>query len=137
VVLDLSEPLTPADAAVLARHPDALRVANKADRPAAWDPHPLGALPISAQTGAGIERLVSALAHTLVPEPPGPGVGVPFRVPHVLRLDRARRLLAGGRVESALRALDRLLSGRIDSRVRNPPPMPSGRSDLGRVGDDV
>jgi len=122
VVLDRSEPRTAADAEVLADHPDALRVANKSDLPAAWDAQLLGALPISAQTGDGIERLISTLARRLVPEPPAPGSGVPFRAEQVRRLERARRLLTGGRTAAALRALDTLRTDRwVGQRSRNPP----------------
>jgi tRNA modification GTPase len=111
VVLDRSEPRTEADAAVLAAHPGALVVANKADLPAAWEDEPLGVLPISARTGEGLDLLMAALARRLVPEPPAPGAGVPFRAAQVIHLHRTRRLLAGGRIEAAARALDRLLSG--------------------------
>lgn len=108
VVLDRSEPLTVADAAVLCAHPGALVVANKADLGAAWEPESLGALSISAQTGEGIDHLVSTLARRLVPDPPAPGAGIPFRAVQVRQLHRARLLLAGSRAIGALRALNQL-----------------------------
>jgi tRNA modification GTPase len=125
VVLDRSGPRTEADAAVLAAHPGAPIVANKADLPAAWEAEPLGALPISARTGEGLDHLIAVLARRLVPEPPAPGTGVPFRAAQVLRLHRVRRLLAGGRIEGALRALDQLLPS-------GPPPDPCGGPDSPR-----
>jgi len=105
LVLDRSEPLTAADRGLIAAFPAALRLANKADLPVAWDAAEIGAMAVSAGRGDGIEGLIAAIARRLVPESPPPGAGVPFRIAQVLRLTRARRLLAGGRGEAAARAL--------------------------------
>lgn len=67
LVLDASEPLTPADAAVarlVARLPAALAVWNKCDLPAAAQPSPLAGRPevrLSALTGEGLDRLEAEL----------------------------------------------------------------------------
>ncbi len=52
-------------------------VVNKCDCPAAFVP-PVGALPVSASTGAGIEALIAAIVHRLVPVAPEPGEAVPY-----------------------------------------------------------
>src|SRR6185312_6827882 len=104
LVFDRSAPLAPPDLELLAAHPRALRVANKCDLPAAWDPADLNALDVSAERGDGVERLISAIAHNLVPTPPPPGSAVPFRERHRRLLRHARRLL-GERPDTARRAL--------------------------------
>ncbi len=68
LVLDRSEPLTESDRQLVATTEQALIVANKCDRPSAWEtttlPH---ALAVSAERGDGIEALGSAIARRLVP----------------------------------------------------------------------
>ena len=77
VVLDQSEPLTPDDRAVLTAddesrpsRPSRLIVANKSDRPAAWDvdelPRAGGAVFVSARTGDGIDTLRHRIVEALV-----------------------------------------------------------------------
>lgn len=112
VVLDRAVPLTADDHAVLAECPGALRVANKADRPPAWNPAEWDAWPISATTGAGLAGLVGAIVARLVPDRPSPGSAVPFEPRHLLRLRRARALLSAGRIAAGRRALRDLLAAR-------------------------
>lgn len=57
VVLDRSMVIGENERAILAAHPDAVIVANKADRPAAWDAAALGAIEVVATNGLGIEAL--------------------------------------------------------------------------------
>lgn len=102
LVLDRSEPLSTDDYALLAALPDALVVANKGDLPTAWRVDPMDVLTISAESGDGLDRLASAVARRLVPEPPGPGVGVPFRAAHERRLRRALEQVRSGRPVTAL-----------------------------------
>ena len=99
LVLDRSGPFTEDDRRWIASYPDALLVANKSDLPPAWDPEGLGldVATVSAERGDGIEALASAIARRLVPDPPAPGSGVPFRP---VARPAARRCLArhsGGR----------------------------------------
>jgi tRNA modification GTPase len=82
LILDRSEPLTPKDLDLIASHDQGLIVANKADLPAAWQSDDRVALTISAERGDGIEALIHTIAHRLVPDPPPPGSGVPFRPRH-------------------------------------------------------
>lgn len=65
LVLDASRPLWPEQGALLAAHPQALRVINKSDRPARWSLPATGArdaLPTVATTGAGVDALRRAIA---------------------------------------------------------------------------
>lgn len=110
LVLDRSEPLTGADCDLLRAFPEALVVANKSDLPAAWGPSASGWLTVSAERGDGIDGLIAALTRRLVPEPPPPGAGVPFREEQVRHLEEARRLLIAGYPEEARRQLDHLLA---------------------------
>lgn len=115
LVLDRSEPLTPADRARLDGAPGALVVANKGDLPAAWSPadlEPLAPLVVSAERGDGLDRLAAAIAHRLVPDPPGPGAGVPFRAAHVRTLRAAHAALGAGDPDAAAAALATFLSRR-------------------------
>lgn len=54
-------------------------VMNKADRSVGWAPNqPPGAMHLSALTGENLPRLAAWIAERLVPNPPPPGVAVPF-----------------------------------------------------------
>ncbi|MDB5349797.1 MAG: small GTP-binding protein domain protein [Planctomycetota bacterium] len=79
IVLDRSAPISDADRQVILAYPDGLVVANKTDLAPAWDAASLRAIPVSASTGDGLDLLLAAIARRLVPEPPEPGSGVPFR----------------------------------------------------------
>jgi len=97
LVLDRSEPLTELDGALRESTlgSGGLVVATKCDLPAAWRPGEDAAVTVavSAVSGDGLERLASAVTRRLVPAPPPPGAGVPFRPAHVRRLESALRAL--------------------------------------------
>jgi tRNA modification GTPase len=94
LVLDRSEPLTADDHALIASAPNALRVANKADLPSAWQANDQGvAATVSAERGDGLDDLIREIARRLVPQPPPPRAGIPFRPSHRRRLIAARRAL--------------------------------------------
>jgi tRNA modification GTPase len=97
LVLDRSRPLAPEDADPPGD--GVLIVANKADLPAAWEPAEvfdgLAFQVVSAETGEGLEALGAAIARALVPAPPPPGAGVPFRREQVDRLIRVRTTVHG------------------------------------------
>ena len=82
LILDRSEPLTSKDLDLIASPGQGLIVANKGDLPAAWESDNLAALTISAERGDGIDDLIRTISHRLVPDPPPPGSGVPFRPRH-------------------------------------------------------
>jgi len=109
VVLDRSEPLSGPDRAALAEHPGAVVVANKSDLPPAWDEAVVGALAASAGRGDGVEALIAAVAARLVPDPPPPGSGVPFRAAHLRRLRAIRDRLGSGDRGRARSSLGRWL----------------------------
>ena len=106
VVLDRSEPLTPADHAIRAAYPAALVVANKADLATAWDePGEPSPLAISAERGDGIEALIAAIVDRLdLPALPD-GVGVPFRPMHLRRLRAIQARVERGELARARRSL--------------------------------
>ena len=93
LVLDRSEALSESDRALIRSFESSLLVANKADLPAAWDASDPSVAVVSAQRGDGIEGLVRAIACRLVPDPPLPGAGIPFRAGQVRRLRAARASL--------------------------------------------
>jgi tRNA modification GTPase len=120
VVLDRSEPLDETDFSLIGSSaagpapPATLIVANKADLAPVWEPIEVDPLiaTISAERGDGIEDLTRAIARRLVPAPPPPGAGVPFRPAQLRRLDRASRALREDDTSAALRHLTALLTER-------------------------
>jgi tRNA modification GTPase len=77
-----------------------LLVINKTDLPSGWDlSRAAGAIPISALTGDGLERLLQALAERLMPEPPAPGAAVPFTAALAGRIEAARQAWHAGKAD--------------------------------------
>ncbi|HET6423388.1 MAG TPA: GTPase [Planctomycetaceae bacterium] len=72
IVLDIHQPPTDDDFALLAAHPDALVIAHKCDLPNQWGAAlPSHALAVSSVTKVGLEELQAALVRKLIPhEPP-------------------------------------------------------------------
>lgn len=123
LVLDRSERLREIDRHLLETVPRALVVANKSDRPPAWDPPPCGDrefVPVSAETGEGLARLVGLLEHRLVPEPPEAGSAVPFRPEQVDALAAARVALANADREGFLQRLAGI-AGPVPDRLHADP----------------
>jgi len=88
-----------------------LLVINKTDLTPAWNlEQAKGALRVSAQTGAGLSELCSALERWLVPEPPPAGAAVPFTPELCDSIEEVRQLLLAGQREEARARLQRLLS---------------------------
>ncbi|MEK6237798.1 MAG: GTP-binding protein [Planctomycetales bacterium] len=111
LILDAAEPPTPEDQALLAAWPDALRVANKCDLPAADASRISGSIPVSALTGEGMDALLRAVSLRLVPEPPSPGAAVPFTVGQAEDLCELLDALDGGNVALADQLLTRMTRG--------------------------
>jgi tRNA modification GTPase len=106
LVLDRSEALQAWDRELIAGAGPALIVANKSDLRAAWEPPVAGLesnppLTVSAERGDGLPSLIESLVDHLVPSPPAPGVGVPFRDEHVELLRQARESLLAQEVPAA------------------------------------
>jgi tRNA modification GTPase len=102
LVLDRSVILTEDDRRLLAECPDAIRVANKSDLPAAWDADGLN---VSAERGDGIDGLVAEIGRRLVPDPPRPGSALLFRPRQVHRLELIRSAIADGDWTRAMRSV--------------------------------
>ena len=113
LVLDRSRPLVDEDRALMAAHPSALIVANKADMPGVWEG--VGLVVVSAERGDGILDLATEIGHQLVPTPPLPGSALPFRGRHVRRLGLIAEAIRRGDREWAGRVLDRWI-GRSSSQ---------------------
>jgi tRNA modification GTPase len=117
-VLDRSEPLTTEDR-VLLEHSTAERmilVASKADLPPKWGPEDpalngSAILVVSAECGEGLESLMTAVSEAIVPEPPRPKSGVPFRQNQLDCLRAAASALGRNQTEKALAALSILHRG--------------------------
>jgi tRNA modification GTPase len=61
-------------------------VMNKADRSIGWAPNqPLGAIHLSAVTGENLPQLAEWIVFRLVPDPPEPGMAVPY-TPRLIEL---------------------------------------------------
>src|SRR5262249_4387062 len=92
-------------------HPSPARnvciVINKIDRPAAWDLDQVaGAVRVSARTGAGLGELCQTVADRLVPEPPPPGVAMPFLPSLCTQLGEASQHLTAGQITQARRIFE-------------------------------
>lgn len=97
VLVDVSQPPTADDAALLTDHPRGLRVAHKCDLPDRWSGRlPEDSLRVSSLTGEGLAGLLVALAQRLVPRLPAPGQAIPVTEAMVRRLRRIRSLQATG-----------------------------------------
>jgi tRNA modification GTPase len=86
--------------------PGRLVVINKVDQPPAWDlSRAPDALRVSAVTGEGVPGLASAIARTLVPNPPPPGAAVPYTPRLADLVEAADRALKENRPADAARLL--------------------------------
>ena len=114
-LLDRSEPWREEDRAQLGHPGAALLVASKADLPAAWDvaDPALAGRPlcvVSAESGDGLDELILAIVASLVPDPPEPRAGVPFRPSQLQRLEQARERLAEGCHAQAIQSIEAVIA---------------------------
>jgi tRNA modification GTPase len=85
-------------------------VVNKVDLPPAWElSRAVGAVLVSARTGASIPELCDAIARRLVPNVPGPAEAVPFTRELCDAVEEAYAHLTAGRIDETRRALAALL----------------------------
>jgi tRNA modification GTPase len=116
LVLDRSESLRPFDRQLIATIERRLVIANKADLPPAWSAGDAGldaeeVVTVSAERGSGLDKLINTIVGRLVPNPPIPGVSVPFRGAHIEALIKARGELLNGDPAAASSRLKALIRG--------------------------
>ncbi|MDZ7616566.1 MAG: hypothetical protein U1E05_06145, partial [Patescibacteria group bacterium] len=85
LVFDRTAPLSEEEQSWMADWPNALCVDNKCDLPQS-PARRRPARSASALTGEGLDALLRAIAHRLVPDAPAPGTAVPFTEEQCLRL---------------------------------------------------
>ncbi|NIP84740.1 MAG: GTP-binding protein [Planctomycetales bacterium] len=108
LVFDQSQAWTAADQRLCQAWPDALRVYNKCDLPAAAGRRPAG-LPTSATRQLGLPELLGQIAGRLVPVVPLPGAGVPWTAAQEFGLQEAREACRAGDLSAAEAALRGIL----------------------------
>lgn len=87
-----------------------LPVVNKMDLAPTWDlSRAVGAVHVSARTGAGLPELCDAIVRRLVPHAPAPGEAVPFTPELCDGVEEAYTHLTAGRIDDARRVLSGLL----------------------------
>ncbi|HTN00388.1 MAG TPA: GTPase [Planctomycetaceae bacterium] len=112
VLIDVSQPATPADLELLAGHPDAVIVAHKSDLPDRWGEfRPAGALPVSSVTGEGVQELQRRLMVRLIPQTPQPGAAIPVTGRQVRLLTAMLTALRQPTADAWLAALEAFWSG--------------------------
>jgi len=95
VLIDISQPKSQSDRALIAEYPRAIIVAHKCDLPTfegMEEEPPLESadwLRVSSKTGAGIDALVTAISHTLVPRVPPSKCLIPVTERQIALLARA------------------------------------------------
>jgi tRNA modification GTPase len=109
LVFDRSEPWSSDDEHVSQDWPDALRVVNKCDLPAAAGHAERAGIRTSAVRGDGLDELQHAIARRLVPRVPPEGQPMPFLPSHVDDLTAARSALSAGRIAAAQSLLAKFL----------------------------
>ncbi len=110
LIVDVGEPPTPEDKALLAAAGEGLVVAHKCDLPPRWPPgEPPGAIAVSSLTGEGVGRLARAIVQRLVPVVPPSDAAIPVSPLLAEELRQIRALLDGGDRAELDRAWRRLL----------------------------
>jgi tRNA modification GTPase len=100
VVLDRSQPLTADDRVLMEEARKAVRVASKADLPAAWSAGEIDALPVSSLTDEGVSELRAALASLSGAAERRDRAAV-ANLRHAALLEAARAAIARARVSAA------------------------------------
>jgi tRNA modification GTPase len=117
VLVDISQPASNPDRAILGEHPRSLLVAHKCDLAPyegtdRWQTEEsAGWLRVSSKTGEGLEALVAAISRRLVPRVPPRDALVPITERHAGLLERGLDAANQSDAEGLLRALNELLTG--------------------------
>lgn len=109
LITDASRTWTDEDSELYSTYRDALVVHNKSDLPAAGGERPPGAF-LSAQTGAGLPELQSAMLQRLLCPKIAPGAAVPFTEPQTKALTRAAAFAKSSQRDRASQELLQLLA---------------------------
>lgn len=123
LLLDTSQPSTPADRELLAEFtksidPQTRRstivVAHKADLPSQWTSSlPQKTLPVSSTTGAGVADLIAEIVRTLIPVTPESGTAIPISQRQIQWLRQAHHAATTGDATQAAASIERCLSGKV------------------------
>lgn len=112
---DVSKPVSGAEEALLARWPNAVRVAHKCDlTPPAGRAIPPGALRVSARTGEGLDDLLEEIVKRLIPEEPPLDAFLPVNRRQVDVLTQLAESLAARDADRTRSALEQFLHGTDD-----------------------
>jgi tRNA modification GTPase len=117
VLVDISQPASAADRAILAEHRPAIVVAHKCDLPVYegddhWQPDETERwIRVSAKTGAGVDALVAAISQRLVPRVPPPDSLIPLTERHIALLKMALAEADRGDATGLLQSLADLMAG--------------------------
>jgi tRNA modification GTPase len=116
ILIDISQPASPTDRALISQYPQALVVAHKCDLPVydghgKWDSQESsGWHRVSSKTGEGLEALVAAVSRRLVPHVPPADVLIPVTERQGSLLKSALDACDRGDAVGLLRALDELVA---------------------------
>jgi tRNA modification GTPase len=117
VLIDVSQPASLSDRAILARHPQAIVVAHKCDLPwhdgpDRWSPVERETwIPASSKTTAGIDVLAAEVVQRLVPHVPPTATPIPTTERQVGLLERALSAAERSDRVATLEALEELIAG--------------------------
>jgi tRNA modification GTPase len=117
VLVDISQPASQSDRAIIAELPRALVVAHKCDLAPyegtdRWGTdESAGWFPVSSKTGQGLEALVAAISRRLVPRTPPADALVPITKRQVALVRRGLDAANRSDAKGLLQALDDLLTG--------------------------
>lgn len=115
VLVDLSQPPTRDDQALLEEWPDAIVVGHKCDLNDQWQSHlPGDAVRVSSVTGTGLETIRQHLVEHVVPAVPSQGTAVPVTARQCQWLEQAREAVVAGDKVAARVALGKLFVDDIE-----------------------
>jgi len=115
LLLDVGEPLTGEDHALLSSVSSPIVVAHKCDLAPAWQPddvagrYGVDVLHVSSKSGEGVEALQQEIVRQLVPEVPAPGTPIPVSPRQIESLRTASEAASRQDFETAYRLLADLL----------------------------
>jgi tRNA modification GTPase len=119
ILIDISQPASQSDRAMMARHPHALVVAHKCDLPTYEGPdgwltsESRAWLRASSKSGAGVDALVAAISARLVPAVPPADTLVPMSVRQIALLQGALDAAERSDIAAVGQQLNELITGAL------------------------